>query len=114
VVFDAPGLDGSWFTEDDRIRGYELYAHDEAGRVTGLAHISGAGPDAVWMTDDDEPRDTGIRRVYDEFGQQVRMEEFHVGPDGRAFTEDDEITWAGTAVWRDGAVETEASANAPG
>lgn len=91
VRFNAPGLDATWFTEDDDIQDYSTYDALEGTIQTLSAHFIGAGADAIWFTEDDEV-ESYEAELHAADGTPVGIA-LHNGPgaDATWFTEDDDI-----------------------
>jgi hypothetical protein len=103
-IFDNPGLDGDWFTEDDLSLQFNWVStvYDDEGREIGTLQHFGPGPDDVVFTDDDDVS-TLTRKRYDADGRLASEEHiFAAGPDGDWLTDDDVIGSYG-AVTRDDA-----------
>ena len=53
MYYEAPGLDGLWFSSDDLLGGYARYEYDEKG-TSLYAQYSDPGRDQKWHTKDDQ------------------------------------------------------------
>jgi hypothetical protein len=89
VWYADPGLNGTWFTDDDIIRSYSTYNLNDAGKTLRQFYYDGYGLDGIWFTDDDTVNGYSDN-TYDAAGNLVRSIGYNIGPDGVAFSADDQ------------------------
>ena len=95
TYFNAPGVDGEWFTADDVISNYSLFNTLQNTITAYVISHSDAGPDAIWFTPDDiigyymaDITDTTT-------GAKIAIARYNTaGLDRTWFTMDDEISFA--------------------
>jgi len=102
VRFTGPGVDGVWFTTDDRAEDPRGWTYDPDGRVLARYRVA-RGDDLLWGTEDDLISGEVTVREYRSDGLHLRTVGFRSpGLDGEWLTGDDEIGGHVTTDYADG------------
>lgn len=87
--YNNKGPDGWWFTADDDMVQYVIFAYDSRGLNTQTITFTGAGPDETWVTSDDTVALVQTSR-YNAAGLKTHKISYSpAGGDGLAGTADD-------------------------